>query len=125
MRREGFDVNLRSGLTALLCAALLALFSVAPLGCQSSASRSTGSEPTTAEAQPAEPAPEPEHGKLEPRYQPREPKPKPWYNDSLIFGMTRGVTNSTIHPAAQVPLLVLTIPLDIAFLPFAAIGGFF
>lgn len=64
-------------------------------------------------------------GKLEPRYQPREPEPKPWYNTAYLFGMTRGVTNSTIHPAAQVPLLVLTIPLDIVFLPFAAIGGFF
>jgi hypothetical protein len=64
-------------------------------------------------------------GRIEPRYQPREPEPKPWYNSDYLFGMTRGVTNSTIHPAAQVPLLVLTIPLDIVFLPFAAIGGFF
>ena len=64
-------------------------------------------------------------GKLEPRYQPREPQPKPWYNNAYLFGMTRGVTGSTMHPAVKVPLLVLTIPLDIVFLPFSAIGGFF
>ena len=34
-------------------------------------------------------------GKLEPRYSPREPESKPWYNSSYIFGMTRGVTGST------------------------------
>ncbi len=66
-----------------------------------------------------------EDGRIEPRYQPREPEPKPWYNSKLLFGMTRGVANSTIAPAAQVPLMVLTVPLDIVFLPFAAIGGFF
>ena len=62
---------------------------------------------------------------LEPRYQPREPEKKSWYNGSYIFGMTRGVAGSTIAPAGKVPLFVLTVPLDIAFLPFAAIGGLF
>jgi hypothetical protein len=62
---------------------------------------------------------------LEPRYQPREPKKKSWYNGSYIFGMTRGVASSTIAPAGKVPLFVLTVPLDLAFLPFAAIGGLF
>ena len=62
---------------------------------------------------------------IEPRYQPREPLEEPFYNTDYLFGMTRSVTNSTIHPGAQIPLLVLTIPLDIATLPFAAIGGFF
>ncbi len=64
-------------------------------------------------------------GRLEPRYQPREPEPKSWYNSSYIFGMTRGVASSTMVPAAKVPLFVLTVPLDIALLPFAAIGGLF
>jgi hypothetical protein len=64
-------------------------------------------------------------GQIEPRYQPREPLEEPFYDTTYLFGMTRGVTNSTIHPGAQIPLLVLTIPLDIVFLPFAAIGGFF
>ncbi len=67
----------------------------------------------------------PEEGRLDPRYQPREPLEEPWYNTDYLFGMTRAVTNSTIHPGAQVPLLVLTIPFDIVFLPFTAIGGFF
>jgi hypothetical protein len=62
---------------------------------------------------------------LEPRYQPREPEKESWYNGSYIFGMTRGVANSTIAPAGKVPLFVLTVPLDIVFLPFAAIGGLF
>ncbi len=62
---------------------------------------------------------------LEPRYQPREPEKKSWYNGSYIFGMTRGVAGSTIAPAGKVPLFVLTVPLDIAFLPFALIGGLF
>lgn len=62
---------------------------------------------------------------LEPRYQPREPEEKSWYNGSYIFGMTRGVANSTIAPAGKVPLFVLTVPLDIAFFPFALIGGMF
>lgn len=93
-------------------------------GCVSEAARSSGSEATASQPAPQEPAPE-EHGKLEPRYQPREPQPKPWYNDSYLFGMTRGVTGSTMHPAAKAPLLVLTIPLDIVLLPFAAIGGLF
>lgn len=64
-------------------------------------------------------------GKLEPRYQPREPEEKSWYNSDYLFGMTRGVTGSTMHPAAKLPLLVLTVPLDLALLPFAAIGGLF
>jgi hypothetical protein len=62
---------------------------------------------------------------LEPRYEPREPQKKSWYNSSYLFGMTRGVADSTIAPAGKVPLFFLTVPLDIVFLPFAAIGGLF
>ena len=39
--------------------------------------------------------------------------------------MTKGLMNSTLEPALKPPLLLLTVPLDIVFLPFAAIGGFF
>jgi len=66
-----------------------------------------------------------EAGTLQPRYEPREAEPASWYNASYLFGMTRGVAGSTMHPAAKVPLFVLTVPLDIALLPFAAIGGLF
>lgn len=62
---------------------------------------------------------------LEPRYQPAPVEEKGWYNDSYIFGMTRGVAESTMHPAVKVPLFVLTVPLDLVFLPFAALGGMF
>jgi hypothetical protein len=47
------------------------------------------------------------------------------YSSEYIFGMTKGVMNSTLEPALKPVALVLTVPLDIAFLPFAAIGGFF
>jgi hypothetical protein len=47
------------------------------------------------------------------------------YNASYIFGMTRGVARSTITPAVKPLLFVLTVPLDIVLLPFAAIGGLF
>ncbi len=73
----------------------------------------------------ADPAPKAGTGKLEARYSPREPEEKSWYNSDYIFGMTRGVSGSTLHPAAKVPLFVLTVPLDLVFLPFAAIGGLF
>ena len=62
---------------------------------------------------------------LEPRYEPVAPQPESDYNDSYIFALTRGVADSTFHPAAKVPFFLFTVPLDIVFLPFAAIGGIF
>jgi hypothetical protein len=62
---------------------------------------------------------------LEPRYTTAPVEEPSSYNSSYIFGMTRGVAESTIHPAGKVPLFVLTVPLDLLFLPFAAIGGLF
>lgn len=47
------------------------------------------------------------------------------YSSEYIFGMTKGVMNSTLEPALKPVALVFTVPLDIVFLPFAAIGGFF
>ncbi len=47
------------------------------------------------------------------------------YNSEYIFAMTRGVADSTMIPAVKPLVFLLTIPLDIVFLPFAAIGGFF
>ncbi len=47
------------------------------------------------------------------------------YNSDYIFGMTKGVANSTITPALKPVFFLVTIPLDIVFLPFAVIGGFF
>ena len=62
---------------------------------------------------------------LEPRYEPVPPPPKSWYNDEYIFAATRGVANSTLIPALKGPLFILTVPLDLVCLPFAAIGGLF
>ncbi len=47
------------------------------------------------------------------------------YNSEYIFGMTKGIMQSTLVPALKPVLAIFTIPLDIAFLPFAAIIGFF
>lgn len=47
------------------------------------------------------------------------------YDSSYMFGMTRGVSASALHPGVKPLLFLVTIPLDIALLPFAAIGGFF
>jgi len=70
---------------------------------------------------------------LEPEYPAPPPgKPGPYneeegpgYNSDYIFGMTRGLAGSTMVPALKVPLFLFTVPLDIVFLPFAAVGGFF
>ena len=47
------------------------------------------------------------------------------WTGEYIFGMTKGVMRSTLTPALKPVVLLLTVPLDLAFLPFAAIGGFF
>ncbi|MFT5443698.1 MAG: hypothetical protein ACI8W3_002749 [Myxococcota bacterium] len=47
------------------------------------------------------------------------------YNSDYIFGMTKGVADSTIIGAVKPLFMLVTIPLDLVFLPFAAIGGFF
>ncbi|MBK7972374.1 MAG: hypothetical protein IPK07_03520 [Deltaproteobacteria bacterium] len=47
------------------------------------------------------------------------------YNGEYIFALTRGLANSTMHPAGKVPLFIFTLPLDVVFLPFAAIAGLF
>jgi hypothetical protein len=47
------------------------------------------------------------------------------YDSSYLFGMTKGVADSTMTPAFKPLVFLLTVPLDIVLLPFAAIGGFF
>ena len=64
-------------------------------------------------------------GRLEPTYQPRPPPEKDVYTTDYLFAITRAVSESTLVPAAQVPLYILTVPLDIVFLPMEAIAGFF
>ncbi|MBK7951415.1 MAG: hypothetical protein IPK00_22295 [Deltaproteobacteria bacterium] len=70
---------------------------------------------------------------LEPRYPAPDPgRPGPYneqerevWNSDYVFGITRSLVRSTIVPAGKAPLFLFTVPLDIAFLPFALIGGFF
>lgn len=64
-------------------------------------------------------------GTLKPTYEPRPPPEKDVYTTDYLFAITRAVSESTLVPAAQVPLYILTVPLDIAFLPMEAIAGFF
>jgi len=47
------------------------------------------------------------------------------YNSDYIFGMSRAIGNSTLVPAVKPLFWLITVPLDLAFLPFAAIGGLF
>lgn len=47
------------------------------------------------------------------------------YNSEYIFGMTKGIMKSTLVPALKPFFLLFTVPLDIAFLPFSSIAGFF
>lgn len=62
---------------------------------------------------------------LQPAYEPAPPQQRSSYNDAYIFGLTRGVADSAMHPAAKVLLFPITVPLDLALLPFEAIGGLF
>jgi hypothetical protein len=64
-------------------------------------------------------------GALEPTYQPRPPPEKEVYSTEYLFAITRAVADSTLVPAAQVPLYFLTVPTDIVFLPIELIAGFF
>ena len=47
------------------------------------------------------------------------------YSSEYIFGMTKGIMKSTLVPALKPFFLLFTVPLDLAFLPFSAIAGFF
>ena len=45
------------------------------------------------------------------------------YNSEYIFGMTKAILNSALHPAVKPMACVVTVPLDLVFLPFAALLG--
>ena len=64
-------------------------------------------------------------GRLEPRYQPTPPADPGAYDNQYVFALTRGVANAAIAPYGKLPLYVLSVPVDLALLPFAVIGGFF
>ncbi len=76
-------------------------------------------------AAPAFAADDAESGTLRPTHEPMPPRAKPVYTTDYLFAVTRSITESTMVPAAQVPLVFLAVPIDIAFLPIEAIAGFF
>ena len=45
------------------------------------------------------------------------------YNSEYIFGMTKAVLNSTAHPAIKPAICIVTVPLDLVFLPFSLLLG--
>lgn len=47
------------------------------------------------------------------------------YNNEYIFAVTRGLADSSCHPGWKVVAVPVTLVVDIAFLPFAAVMGFF
>jgi hypothetical protein len=73
-----------------------------------------------ADEEPAE-----DSGTLKPTYEPRPPPEEEIYSTEYLFAITRSVADSTLVPAAQVPLYFLTIPVDLVFLPIELIAGFF
>jgi len=64
-------------------------------------------------------------GRLAPRYDPVPPEEPPCYNNAYLFSMTRGLADSTIHPAGKAPLFLFAVPIDILLLPVTLISGFF
>ena len=112
--------------------AILALTLVASPADAALESVDASAEPAIAIEQPASPAPWVLAGapgtterELEPRYEPAPVQSQDTYNDAYIFALTRGVADSTLHPAGKAPLFLFTVPLDLALLPFAAMGGLF
>lgn len=47
------------------------------------------------------------------------------YNTEYLFGVTRGLKDQTIPPWCERTAWVVTVPLDIANLPFTALAGLF
>ncbi len=50
----------------------------------------------------------------------------PWrYSTDAIFGLTRGLQDEGFHRGVWIALGFLTVPLDLAILPAAAVGGLY
>ena len=47
------------------------------------------------------------------------------YNTDYLFGISRYVANSSYSAPVRPALFLFSVPLDLAFLPFAAVGGLF
>ena len=124
----------RAGFGAgLLAAALLLAAAAPPSASAGSGTAAPGTAATAADFEAWDPgaplilagAPGTTGRELEPRYEPVPPQQQSNYNDAYIFALTRGVADSTLHPAAKAPLFLFTVPLDLVLLPVAAMGGLF
>lgn len=59
------------------------------------------------------------------RYDDRYDDHRGGYNSEYLFAATRGVTDMDTSPVVKVPLIPLTLVLDLVILPFEAIAGLF
>jgi hypothetical protein len=59
------------------------------------------------------------------RYRDRYEDRRGGYNDEYIFVATRSALDLDVHPVAKVPLVPLTLILDLVALPFEVIAGVF
>ena len=121
MRNHGPGLSAAGFLAALVVFASTGVCSAAPAD-SSTAHTIVRAAPATVELAQTEGT---EPRELQPRYEPAPPRPKSSYNDEYIFGLTRGVAESTMHPAVKILIFPITVPLDLALLPFEAIGGLF
>jgi hypothetical protein len=55
----------------------------------------------------------------------REERRESGYNSEYLFAATRSVTEMDVSPVLKVPLIPVTLVLDLVALPFEAIAGLF
>lgn len=117
MEKHGPTLSQAAVAAALVVLATTGIASAAPSVSSTSAVR----EPASAVVELAQSG-----GELQPRYEPAEPRRSgSSYNNEYIFGITRGVADSTMHPAVKIFIFPITVPFDIAFFPFEVMAGFF
>jgi hypothetical protein len=94
--------------SAALAAALvvLATTGIATAAPTASSSSTTAVHETAAPRVELAQAEGTEPRELQPRYEPAQPQPEGGYNDEYIFGITRSVADSTMHPA----VVILKVP---------------
>ncbi|MEW6443312.1 MAG: hypothetical protein AB1640_20440 [bacterium] len=103
---------LRSWLAVFLACSLLVGLAV-PAACAEQGDSSQGSEVRTVPSQG-------------PSLAETEREEAGWsYNTDYVFAVSRAVRDSTIAPAGKVPLFILSIPVDVALLPFSLLAGLF
>lgn len=111
--------------SAALAAALVVLATTGIATAAPSASSTTAVHESAAPRVELAQAEGTEPRELQPRYEPAQPGPEGGYNDEYIFGITRSVADSTMHPAAKILIFPVSVIFDLVLLPFEVIGGAF